>query len=402
MTTFAWASDRRPTWLDDFKRDPLESLDSLLRNRYYHDSLNAHDPDQLLIEWSHEIDDPDFREQLDNSLLEWIKMHWSADDRELSNPAVTWHRVMRIVATIEPVPESTLKYLRAVMLEAVDRLGPMVSSQAQERSWVVLGRPIRNQPDRSLGPLWLKLCRLDPEVPVFHGRWGVLGLRRAPGEDLGRFRISVAVGLEVLLRALVASERDGRIRLRDAERLAKTEMVLASKAYPFPKPWLDFWTSTETLPSPADKWVASVFSTRSSNRSRTSVSPQARRIRPNRDWAARSQQISAALKANDASAVGQAEKLTNEQRPYFEQSGDYGYLVRTLTSVANSARSAHPDIAYNWAAEAHSLTPWDHFTWTCLLQCAWAIGRYEEAIELGYGAVERFPSPHVPSRHSLA
>ncbi|MGA2927567.1 MAG: hypothetical protein ABSG43_16530, partial [Solirubrobacteraceae bacterium] len=230
-----------PRWLIAFAEDPAESLEALLGGRWYHGALNAEDSDNLLLDWARGLRDiPEFTERLDHAFTSWIDAHWVHPDLDTC-PEVSWHRALRVIALLDADMPNTFESLRARRDDAPDVLGPMTAGASKDPMgwyWTCLAL---SQPTNELTSVWWRLCRLEPGIPFFHGRIGLLGLRRVPGDDRGGFRSAVAAGLMRLAAALDQRVEARLLRQRVAERAAKAAAVETRRAYPFPRAWSAYW-----------------------------------------------------------------------------------------------------------------------------------------------------------------
>jgi len=389
-----------PRWLSAFAEDPSGSLSALLAGRWYHGALNAEDPDNLLLDWGSGLRDiPEFVDDLDDAFATWIDDHWTHPDLD-PRPEVAWHRALRVIALLDADLPRAAHALRARRPDALDVLGPMTRGPSKDPMgwyWVCLAL---NQPTDELLSTWWKLCRLQPGVPYFHGRIGLLGLRRVPGEDLGRFRSSVADGLTRLASGLDERVEARLLRQRVAEKAAKAAAIEVFRAYPFPRAWTAYWSQAAGNLAPRPRaWLTAVLGEPTGGATRRQREVVVSRSDP--EWPQRRHSIADRLRKRSSGALEAADELIAEQRNHAARSGDYGDLVRTLCMLSAGIRDRAPTTASAWAEEAMQWDPWDPFNWTSAVAARLAMHDLDTALLWATEAVERFPDD-VVARNRLA
>src|SRR5262249_35755036 len=253
-----------PSWLTYFFGEPEAALDALLTGSYYHGSLNPVDPEHLLLDWASAIGKSaigkqDFNTRLADELSKWIDRRWGADDREVPCADEMWQRALRVTALLDPPPYDAIKTLRRQFDTSTARLGPMTRNPAHDPLgwyWATISRV---QEDDALVSQWLRLCNLVPGTPVFHGHWGLLGLRRSPGADDREFRESVMLGLERYLTALDRKVEERSLRQRDATRFALGEIRDLLRTYLSQPRWRQYWSTRGNLSTRVREWLTSAF-----------------------------------------------------------------------------------------------------------------------------------------------
>ena len=388
-----------PSWVAAFVEDPVASLTELFAGRWYHGRLNAEDPERLLLDWADGLSEvPGFPELLDESLATWIRERWRADlDDE--RPELKWQRALLVAATLHDQLPETLTELRARMTEAPDVLGPMtrgITLDPMGWYWTCLAQ---QQIDTELTQQWWALSELAPGTPWFHGRIGLLGLRRLPGSDIGGFRESAAFALLRLANALDAQVEARMIKQTLAQRAARAAARELRRSYPFPTAWDAFWSAHHgELDERPHSWLAAVLG---EPRSQRRASRGAGGITFDRSWPRRTKEIVQRLRRRDAVAMAEAEALLAEQRRYAAATGDRGGVVRALCALSSALLFADPPTALAWADEARQWDEWNPFAWTSTVRALSALGSDERALVAALEAVERFPDD-VVARAGLA
>lgn len=391
---------RTPTWIAAFLDDPADSLTALFTDRWYHGTLNAEDPENLLLDWAEGLDEVEgFAELLDASLASWIAGRWN-DIVSDPSPELTWHRALVSVATLHDQLPRTLDVLGAHRSEAAELLGPMtrgVTVDPMGWYWTCLAQC---QEDQQLREHWWALCELVPGTPWFHGRIGLLGLRRIPGPDRGRFRESVASALLRFTSALDGQVDARMLKQGLAERASRAAARELRWAYPYPGSWDTFWASHHAdLDERPRGWVASVL-----GEPKTSVGRRAGRtvsVRFDPGWPPRAKRIAERLRAGDRDALEHGAELVSEQENHASATGDFHGVVRTLCQLAAASLAVDPASSLRWAEAARRWDPWDAYAWTSMVQAMSATGDLAGALASSLEAAERFPD-NVVARNGLA
>ena len=388
-----------PSWVAAFVEDPVESLTALFAGSWYHDGLNAEDPERLLLDWADGLSEvPGFPELLDESLATWIRERWRADlDDE--QPELKWHRALLVAASLHDQLPRALAELRARTAEAPDVLGPMtrgITLDPMGWYWTCLAE---QQVDNELEQRWWALSELAPGTPWFHGRIGLLGLRRLPGQEMGGFREPVAFALLRLANALDAQVEARMIKQTLAQRAARAAARELRRSYPFPTEWDAFWSAHHgELDERPHGWLAAVLG-EPRPRGRTSRGDAGMTF--DRSWPRRTKEIAERLRRREPDAMADAEILLAEQRRYAAATGDRGGVVRALCALSSALLFTDPPTALAWAEEARRWDEWNPFAWTSTVRALAALGHDERAVVAALEAVERFPDDDV-ARNGLA
>lgn len=396
MTGITRLSADAPQWLHAFADHPVAELERLLTDKVYLGSLNSADPDQLLLDWVRALGG-DFEVEVDRALAEVISSHWHLAEDSFESPDLVWHRVMRVAAALDG-RANTSSVLWTLRGAASQRLGPMVRNSARDALGWYWAAISRDQPDDTLVPRWFSICRLQSGSPVFHGHWALLGLRRAPGDDRGGFRTTVASGLRLYSQAVSYQVAAGELQSGQADRLVVAELNAARRAYPFPGRWRTYWAANSSdLDERQGRWIRDVFGANAlSPPPRAAGALPIRLARPDRNWSKAATDIANLLGAEDSSALALAESLLSAQRNYLRSTGDGDYVVRTLCYFAGVVKDLAPEMSANWAREAWAIAPENHYTWGALSTALRRQGKTDEAISTSFAAYDRFPEhPYV-------
>ncbi len=390
-----------PAWVAAFLEDPVDSLTALFTGRWYHGSLNAEDPERLLLDWVRGLSSVEgFPELVDASMAAWIERSWGAVS-DGDRPELAWHRGLLVAATLHDELPRTIAELQTRRDDAPGFLGAMTRAVTLDPMgwyWTCLAE---RQDNEELHEQWWALAELMPGTPWFHGRIGLLGLRRIPGPDLGGFRESAASALLRLSRAL-DSQVDARILKQSlAQRAARAAARELRRAYPFPASWDAFWGAHHgELEERPRGWLTAVLGEPAPPRKRRS-SRRAQIVTFDRSWPDRARAIAHRLREGDSDGLDDALALIDEQERFTSATGDYNGTVKTLCQLSAAALRLNPTVALTWAEAARRWDPWNAFAWTSAVRAHSSLGADDLALNMSLQASERFPE-NVVARNGLA
>ncbi|GAB3830106.1 tetratricopeptide repeat protein [Dactylosporangium cerinum] len=391
--------NRTPEWLNYFAAQPVEAIDALFTNRFYHGPLSTVEPDSLLLDWVSAIRDPAFQSEVDAALAGWLRERWDRPGHAAQGVDLMWQRALRALANLDPVPAAGIQALGERFPQAGQRLGAMTRNRAHDPLGWFWAACSRVQPDDSFIERWLQLCDLVPGTPLFHGHWGLVGLRRLTGRTPEQSMELVMLGLHHYLVALERLVSERRLPRNDARLLAVNECRWVKRAYPVAGAWQGPW-SDASLPDDARRWLAAGFGDRAGGSGRPAGRSQLDRA--TLGWAARARQLAQGL-GRDRRALPGIHELLGEQREYTARTGNVYYLVRSLCQFSSKLANLriHLVLATEWAEEARSVDPLNAHTWTTLIRCWQKRNVAEAAIGIGFEALDRFPDDAVV-RNGLA
>jgi len=401
---------RVPGWLREVEAEPEAALQDLLLGRAALGHLNADEPSEVLLDWLDHLGSP-FAAQVDAGLAFWIGRSWGKTTLALpgASPAVVaraWMRAADLVA-FGPGLERSAQSLRVLFLKEPSFLRALAEGRARDpegRAWFALAR---HQADRSLLPEWWSLCSLPPDVPWYHGTYGIQGLRGLPAERPereGLFAQEVADGLARLADALAWRSGDGWLSPETAQGEFVRVAELTMAAYSGPDRWVSFWRNAlrSGLISRdlACSWVEGLFPDRLAAVGHRAPGERRRWVESDPEWPKQAGAIAAALKQGDWSVLVQARELLAEQRRYAEVTGNGYFAVRSASYFAGAVRRSRPDLALEWADLARQIDPWDAVAWNTRTTALLELGNLNEARVTALQAVQRFPD-NVVARNGL-
>ncbi|MFY9824729.1 MAG: tetratricopeptide repeat protein [Thermoanaerobaculia bacterium] len=400
-----------PRWLHQFQTDPDTALLDLLLGRAILGHLNVDEPSEILLDWLETLG-PDFEESVDAALARWIERSWGRfslpESKSAAVLAIAWSRAGSLIA-FESCLVQSARCLRRLFPQDRLFLSALSEGRARDpegRAWLALAR---HQKDRFLLQDWWRMSNLAPDVPWYHGAYGIQGLRGLPAESAARegtFPAEVAEGLARLASGLFQRVTEGWLE----EATARAEFLrtarLTMDAYPLRDRWLSFWRhalqarriSEEEGPS----WIKELFpqelKTVEQPPKRTT---QKRWAEPDPAWPIVIKEVAARLRSRDLSVLGDAEELLRDQAKFAELTGNTYFVVRSACNFAARVRESRPDLALAWAELARRFDPWTAFAWTIMTASLLSLDRIDEARDVATRAIERFPD-NVVARNGLA
>jgi Flp pilus assembly protein TadD len=402
-----------PAWLRRFEAEPDEALHDLLLGRAFLGHLNADEPIEVLLDWLENLGDrSELPEGVDTTLARWIERNWGRFSQQASGAsaallATAWTRVANLIA-FEPRLSGAARVLRSFFPERRSFLSALAEGRARDpegRAWLAVAG---HQEDRSLLLEWWRLCSLAPDVPWYHGIYGIHGLRGLPAvkrDQEGKFPVEVAEGLARLASGLSQRVVDGWLPVQTARGEFLRIARLTMDAYPLEDRWLSFWRHTlqraRVQNEEGRSWIQTLFP-QELQRVEKQQRPgrQKRWMEPNPAWFPIVQEVVDRLRKMDLSVVDKARQLLGEQVKYAELTGDTHFVVRSACNFAARVKEYKPALALEWAELARRFDPWNAFAWTTTAAALLELHRLEEARAIAIGAVERFPE-NVVARNGL-
>jgi tetratricopeptide (TPR) repeat protein len=399
-----------PEWLTDFDHDAYAAVDAALWQAYYFGNLNVADPADLLIDWALGIGERNgFVTRLDVVLAQWIQRNWGRQPeaqgtRSAAALAHAWMQLAQVIANVPALIQAP-RALRANFADCQAYLGPLCEGFSRDPLAGFLLAVARHQEDRSLLPVWWNYCDLTPDIPWHHGSYGVMGLRGLPAEDRGGFPEHVAYGLLRLGLGLYKRSLDKSLEPRRAEAEFQRIARLTLRAYPFPTRWRECWADQiyalrkrgepiDGIESWLSKLVPGLDRTKADKQHSSFFS-----LPPN--WADEARRIAGRLRSKAPDAIAEAKRLRDQQWHYAEKAGDSSFVCRTLTRFATAVSEDNPQLALQWAEESRVWEPWNPYTWNVLTGVLRRDRKIDEALEIAWAAIDRFPD-NVVARTGLA
>lgn len=271
----------------------------------------------------------------------------------------------------ETLPMEGLDRLLRVLVEVPDRLrGAVEVSRGRVRDGSYRSFPssgydlaggllhvvARAQTNTEFVPLWWRLCELDSLVPE-HADIGVLGLRWSSLGASDDFEFILAQALALVAEACARSVDDEVISEERARRVFLSLVRTNRRA----RADLDWTVVSERVldrvsSGAATRWAMRAFGVESRG-------AQHRTSRPTLyEDPHRAQKIAKVLRQDPARGVAEALTFVDTQRREATRRGDVLPLVQSLCNFAHGVMQNEPGRAIEWASEASSWQPTNHYT----------------------------------------
>src|SRR5260221_5160966 len=266
-------------------------------------------------------------------------------------------------------------------------MGEGRSRDPEGRAWLAVAR---HQVGDSLLEWWWTLCSLPPDVPWYHGEYGIDGLRHLFPPGKKGIPPQVAEGLLRLADGLAGRVEDGWLNESDAraefQRLART----ASRAYPFPERWAAVWSSSvqKCRQELARSWAEHLLPAGRQQKP-VHVPPLLHQRDP--QWPERSKEIGRLLQRGVPGAVEKAQQHIQEQVAFARATGDNDGVGRTLNNLATKAKWNQPELAVEWTAMSRTFSPWNFYSWATSVSALLHSDQPLKALQIALQAIDQFP-----------
>lgn len=168
-------------WIADFEKDPLSALDNLLRGRAYLGKLNRNETSEILFRLFH-TKDSGVQHTLDRAMRDWFQKYWMAMPPSASSSL--WAEILQNAFTsVQRLNlRETYRWLSDSYFRGCSWLRSLYQGPARDPEAALLQTLALCQQDQTLLPLWIRLCRMEENLPHY-ASVGLLGLRKLPGID---------------------------------------------------------------------------------------------------------------------------------------------------------------------------------------------------------------------------
>lgn len=169
-------------WLSDFEKEPLSALDNLLRGRAYLGKLNRNETSEILFRLFH-TKDAGVQHTLDRAMRDWFQKYWMAMPPSASSSL--WAEILQNAFTsVQRLNlRETYRWLSDSYFRGCSWLRSLYQGPARDPEAALLQTLALCQQDQTLLPLWIRLCRMEENLPLHYASVGLLGLRKLPGID---------------------------------------------------------------------------------------------------------------------------------------------------------------------------------------------------------------------------
>jgi tetratricopeptide (TPR) repeat protein len=375
-----------PAWLRDFEVNPDDAINLALREEYDFGRQTPHGPVAILLRLARILSDSgDFTKQLDDALERWVTNNWRrrVDVTDRGPISAAWSNLFDLVA-FHPDFAKTAATLRVnfhdrAFLEEGD-------SGANGIFKRYLRAVARTQSDRSLEPYWRTLAGLPVGVPVDHAALaveGTVGLPRPDGDLTGGFRPDVARVTFLVAEALERLSDEGIFERKEAIRQASQIAASAVTSYPFREQWNDALDAHHSRRDEWRRWIG--LNNGGARSSRSGVSQADARA-----WRDRAHRVAERLRADEAGAELEAERLLDEERSHARATWNTSFVAKSLTLFASALFEQNPERARDYAQEALDWAPDDPYCYGAYVHGLAVADGPSIAIPHAWHSVERF------------
>jgi len=380
-------------WLLEFDRYPAEALDRLLLGKAYMGRLDRNDTDEILFRLFH-AGAPERRIALERAMLQWFQSYW--ENAPAAVPASRWGEILQ--NAFATVARLQLRVVQDWLLAHYGRgrtwLRGLYLGPARDPEAALLRTLALAQHDLRLLPLWMRLCRLEEDRPLYYAGLGLLGLRKLPGENderHGDLHTAVFRGLMDLANAI---DQKPSLRQEGQEFWFLKARALMARQYPRST---QYWTE-HFYPlvyfqreSAAATWLGKLIPRLRKElegaapgfKRKTAIMPPSRQEQETildllQRWPL--QEVRAQLQTH-----------LSKHRYYAHQTGFAEYLVKTFSNIAFRIFRQDPNWALALVKEAFLWAPYNDFLWTERAKIEAHLGRHAKALSLLWEAKRRFP-----------
>jgi len=380
-------------WRADFEKRPIDALDNLLSGRAYMGKLNRNETSEILFRLFH-AEPTEARQALDRAMAGWFEKYWESSPPAF--PAARWAEILQ---------NAFLTVDRLDLREAYDWL---LSVHASGRAWLrgLYLNPSRDpeaaflrtlalrQKHQGLLPVWMRLCRMEENLPLHYASLGLLGLRKLPeknGEPAGDLQLVFFSGLVNLAKAIAAQIKD--------QKAARDFWTMECRAILALYPRSTHYWVEKFLPlveqeahGIAGEWLGRIIPRLKQELDAPRPITRIKRVHlrpPSMDELKRILQL---LQKRPLKEV-RAELTTflAEHRSYTNQTGYADFLVKTFCNIGYKILKKDPAWAQRLVEEAFLWAPYNPFVWTERAIIEAHQGRYERAAGLLWEAKRKFP-----------
>ncbi|MBF8275865.1 MAG: hypothetical protein HW390_938 [Candidatus Brocadiaceae bacterium] len=378
-------------WFSDFEKDPLSALDNLLRGRAYMGKLNRNETPEILFRLFH-TKDTGIQRALDEAMRNWFQSYWMAMPRTAAS--AQWAEILQnaFISVQRLKLCKSYQWLSGSCFRGRSWLRSLYQGPARDPEASLLQTLALRQQDRTLLPLWIRLCRMEEDLPLHYGAVGLLGLRKLPEEDgtpPGGLNPIVLQGIVDLADAIYHRKKTQGEHLWLLECRAIMALYPRSTQY-----WIDnFSPLIHQKPiGDAAKWfnktIPGLFD--KMEQQRHDKKPTGVFSRP-----PSKQHLEKILRLIEEQPLDSIKEelqgFLEKHRHYAYQTGVSEFLAKTFCGLGNKIFKRDINLALDLAEEAFLWEPYNPFTWTTRAKIEEYQGNYPRSMALLWEAKRRFP-----------
>jgi tetratricopeptide (TPR) repeat protein len=391
-------------WKANFEQHPLEALDRLLIGRAYMGMLEGNDTHEILFRLFH-TETEDRRTELDKAMRSWFEKYLETAPPSIS--VARWNEILR--NAFSTITRLNLREMQTWLQEnyvcARAWLQSLYLGPSRDPEAYLLRTLSLCQSDQKLLPLWMRLCRLEEDRPLYFASIGLLGLCKLPdenGEPHGDLHSAVFSGIVDLANAIDKQV----IPRKEGEAFWSLEVRALMARYPRS---MQYWTEhflpliSSNSNSTAARWLGNLIPRlkKALDGTVTVKTTTTRRFLqpPSRDEFGIIRELIERCPLEEIRP--KLDLFLKEHERYALQTGDADILVKVFCEVGHKILSQDPNWSLALVEKAFSWAPYDHYTWNERATIGSYLGRYERAVQLLWEAKRKFPeNPQI--RNNLA
>ena len=382
-------------WQEDFREGPLSALEGLLLRQAYMGNLHRNDTSEILFRLFHN-ENPDVLRMLDMAMLDWFEKYWMAIPASVSSSRWAYSLSNSFIAVHRLDLNESHDWLLNSYLRGRAWLRSLYSSPARDPEAALLRTFALRQCDQGLIPLWMRLCRMEEDVPLHYASIGLLGLRKLPdknGVPSGDPQPPVFKGIIDLAEAVY--KREGPHGQKEGHDFWDLECRALMALYPRSRQYWERnilpFIERKTNPN-AIKWLTRVIPGLSKNiNGGAGKKPTKRGFVRLPSWDERNDILELIEKHSIKEIISRLHEFCEKHRAYALHSGNSEDLIKTFTDISNRIYRQDADLALELAEEAFLWAPNNPYTWTTRSKIEAYRRNYKRAKGLLWEAKRKFP-----------
>jgi predicted Zn-dependent protease len=371
-------------WLAEFDQDQHTALDRLLQGRVFMGALHPNETSEILFRLFH-MANRETQQRLDEALRGWLAAKWLTVPDTM--PSSRWAGILeQAFFTIYRLNlANSRRWLIKHYLNSRAWLRSLYLSPACEPEGFLLRVLAMTQDSPQLAPLWLRLCRLEEDVPRHYAAIGLSGLLKLPKTGKAAVPPLLFSGLAGMAE-MADSKEDKAFWLREFRAIKAlnpkiSEQNWAQHFFPF----IGISGNNHIV-----KLLGKAIPNFANRREKWDHKQAAKQPSLNE-----LQRILALLEKQPVQDVQQdVDSFLEWHRNYTRQTGISEYLAKAFCNIANKIYQWHPNEA-NFARqlleEAFLWEPYNSYVWTTRAKVETQLGRHGYAEALLWEAKRRFP-----------
>ncbi len=382
-------------WWAAFEKNSLEALDQLLCRRIFMGYLNPNETDEILYRLFHNKDNR-MRHRLDEAMRQWFETYWGKTPGSMSSSRWAGELQNAFIAASRLNLGESLRFLRDSYIDDRSWIRSLYIAPSRDPEGWLLRALAHNQEDRRLLPIWMRLCRLEEDIPIDYAFIGLLGLRKLPdknGEPPGDIPNAFFKAAVCLAEAMDERKKPGYKEDWLREMRVVVALYPRSKQY-----WAEHFSPFlhyRPESSPA-QWLDKVVPKLSASYKRKSnlyLEPPSKQ---------ELDKILKIVKDNPLKDIRfELDSFFDKHRAYAYQTGDSYSLVRVFSNIGYKIFRQDVTNALRLIEEAFAWEPYNPFLWSERALIEAFRGNFSRAEGLLWEAKRRFPEdPHI--RNELA